>query len=580
MKSYIFDEKLPLGKIGDFFSIYREICKNNQFLPFLVVSLSIVSGLLEGIGILTLTPVFELVLVNNGGETSEISSYFTSFFNSLGIPLTSGWILSSVVLVFAAKSAMVFGAAVLVAKVQANLTDKFRLRLVRALMRAKWSFFLKQSVGESTNSVVNEANKAAVIFKDISELIAAVLKILFLCVVSVVVSWQATVFAIVGGVVLWVILMRLVHLSKVAAAQNVGSTKSLSSNVTDGLALMKAFKAMGTEGSLFQILHEDLSNIRKSQYMTAVSQQAVINAREPFAVMLIVLLLGASSLYLGISSAIVLTILALFYRLFNELGKLQTVYQLGIARVTVYRLYKSAVERAEQYQESDHGHDCKGLNRDISLNNIGYLVDDREILSLVDMKLPRGALTLLTGQSGSGKSTIADTICGLREPDFGEVCIDGIPLKNISQKSWRQSIGYVPQDPIMLNASIADNVSLLDDTVGEDKLEAALRRAGAWEFVSCLPEGLKTSVGSGGQRFSGGQRQRLAIARALVRNPDLLVLDEATSGLDAVTTAEIFDTLCGLKKNMAIFAISHQTEMADIADIVYKIEGNKVLRVK
>jgi len=198
------------------------------------------------------------------------------------------------------------------------------------------------------------------------------------------------------------------------------------------------------------------------------------------------------------------------------------------------------------------------------------------VLREVSLEAPVGQLTTVIGPSGAGKTSILDLIIGLVRPQRGEVWIDDTPLQLIDVKAWRASVGYVTQETFLLHENVLLNVTLGDPALTLADVERALREAGAWEFVSALPQGMETPVGERGSRISGGQRQRIAIARALVRRPQLLILDEATASLDPDSEAAIRETVKALSGTMTIIAISHQPALLEVADRVYRLETGKV----
>ncbi len=153
--------------------------------------------------------------------------------------------------------------------------------------------------------------------------------------------------------------------------------------------------------------------------------------------------------------------------------------------------------------------------------------------------------------------------------------MDGTPLEELDLQAWRRMIGYVPQEMLLLNDNIRTNVTLGED-LDEAAVEAALRKAGAWEFVSQIPEGLDTLIGERGARLSGGQRQRISIARALVHGAKLLILDEATTALDPKTEAAFWDSVLQLRGDTTILAISHQPRLISVADRIYRVDGGEV----
>ena len=194
--------------------------------------------------------------------------------------------------------------------------------------------------------------------------------------------------------------------------------------------------------------------------------------------------------------------------------------------------------------------------------------------------IPAGSFTAIMGPSGAGKTAIADLLTGLLRPQQGQIWIDDIPLDQVDLWEWRRTIGYVPQEPFLLHDTALWNVTLGDPELSEADAEAALRAAGAWEFVTELPQGMHSSVGERGTALSGGQRQRIAIARALAHRPKLLILDEVTSALDPENEAAIRRTLQGFRGRLTILAISHQPAVVEAADRIYRIQNGEVSLVR
>ena len=185
--------------------------------------------------------------------------------------------------------------------------------------------------------------------------------------------------------------------------------------------------------------------------------------------------------------------------------------------------------------------------------------------------MPAGGITVIVGPSGAGKTTVIDLVTALLRPQEGEVWIDELPLQRVDWRAWRRMIGYVPQDTVLLHDTVRNNVTLGDPELTAADAEAALRAAGSGASCPTLPEGLDTIVGERGGKLSGGQRQRVALARALAHKPRVLILDEATSALDPETEAAICRTLEGLRGELTIVAISHQSPLVDVADRVYRM---------
>lgn len=190
----------------------------------------------------------------------------------------------------------------------------------------------------------------------------------------------------------------------------------------------------------------------------------------------------------------------------------------------------------------------------------------------LNAEIPAGSITAILGPSGAGKTTLVDLIAGLVTPSRGEVLIDGTPLSDLDIHQWRQEIGYVPQEMLLLHDSVRVNVTLGDPSLDDADVERALRDARVWDVVSQLPGGMNASVGERGSRLSGGQRQRIAIARALVHRPCLLILDEATASLDSVSENAVWEAVAALRGKTTVVAVSHRLSVTTFADLIYRLE--------
>jgi ATP-binding cassette, subfamily C, bacterial len=225
-------------------------------------------------------------------------------------------------------------------------------------------------------------------------------------------------------------------------------------------------------------------------------------------------------------------------------------------------------------REAPFGNVRPSLDKAIRLEGIGFAFGKRTLLSGLEIEVPAGQITTLVGRSGIGKSTIVDLVVGLQQPSVGRVTVDDVDLATIDLAAWRRAIGYVPQEVVLLHDSLRRNVVFGTPDTSPAAVAAAMEAAGASGFLADLPDGLDSSVGERGALLSGGQRQCIAIARALLLNPRLLILDEATTGLDPSTEAEICTRIRDLcrSRGLTVLAISHQPGWRRVADRVYRIE--------
>lgn len=234
------------------------------------------------------------------------------------------------------------------------------------------------------------------------------------------------------------------------------------------------------------------------------------------------------------------------------------------------------------YNDSVSRHnEVPNFSREISFQSVSYRYQNSnvDVLSNLNLNIRKNTSIGIVGASGSGKSTTVDLLLGLLKPRMGKILVDGIDI-DIDKKRWHDQIGYIPQTISMLDDTIKANIAFAvdEEKVDEEKIWQVLKDASLDEFVKELPEGLDTKIGERGVRISGGQRQRIGIARALYRDPKILIFDEATSALDGKTEGEIMNSIYGLNKDKTLIIIAHRVSTLDRCDCVYKVEKGKITR--
>ena len=217
------------------------------------------------------------------------------------------------------------------------------------------------------------------------------------------------------------------------------------------------------------------------------------------------------------------------------------------------------------------------FEEDISLENISFKYENDSVLKNFSLTVPKGQTVALVGQSGSGKSTIANLVTRFYDVNEGSIKIDGTDLKDISKKSLRNLMGLVTQDSILFNNTVRNNISMGKDSASDSEIVEAAKIANAHEFIMDLPEGYDTNIGDSGNKLSGGQKQRLSIARAVLKNPPIMILDEATSALDTESERLVQDALEKMMRNRTSIVIAHRLSTIQKADKIIVLQKGKIV---
>ena len=545
-----------------------------------MVALLVLAGLAEGIGLLGLLPLLELTM--NVDDGSALAQSVAGSLRQLGAEPTLGVLLGLIFAAMATKGLLLWFAMREVGYTLAEVSAALRRRLVRALMAARYGFFRNHSAGHITNAASTEARRAAWAYKDACLAFADSVQGLIYITVIVLVSWQMALVAPVVGAVLWLLLRGLVQMSRRAGDRRTVAMKQFIGRLTALLPNIKPVKAMGREHDLIGLIAEDIAAYKRAERKAVIAVESMTAFREPIIVLMMVLGLFTALTYGSLSFSVVLALAILFYRLLMIVGRVQGHYQAVAHGESAFWSLQDQIDAAEAAAEPRHDADHRQLPPPLSeglvLDGVtfGY-TPATTILRDVSVTIPAGRLVTLTGPSGAGKTTLTDLLTGLIRPRAGAVTVDGVDLADIDLRAWRQRIGYVPQELLLFHESIAYNVTLGDTSLTEADVERVLREAGAWDFVAAHPDGLARVIGERGSKVSGGQGQRLMLARALVHRPRLLILDEATTGLDPATEAAVCRTLLDLRRDLTILAISHQPALQNAADLVLEARGGRVV---
>jgi ATP-binding cassette, subfamily C, bacterial CydD len=341
-------------------------------------------------------------------------------------------------------------------------------------------------------------------------------------------------------------------------------------DAVEGLTTLKLFGASRAEAAAVADLSDTYRRATMAVLRVAFLSSLVLEFFATVSIAMVAVYIGFR-LYYGemrlLPGLAVLMIAPEFYRVLRALG---TQYHARMEAVAAAESILALLETPPPPAPAGT-RDLPGPVRAVRFEQVWFGHGAAPILRGVDLALARGRCVAIVGASGAGKTTLADLLLGFLSPGSGRITVDGLDLADIRPESWRARIAWLPQRPVLFHGTIRDNIRLGRPDADADALRQAVARAGAAELIAGLPQGYDTVVGDRGQGLSGGEIQRIALARAFLRGADLLVLDEPATGLDAANAALIADSVRALRADCAVLVIAHDTLSVRGADAVFRL---------
>jgi len=548
--------------------------------PLLIISnviLLIIVGILDAASIITVTPVVDLVMHPDGNNLSTVTIKITAILKNVGIPTT----LLSLMIVFIVFN--ILRSVFFVLSKYFILTT--RLKVVREMMlgafedffNSQWYFFSSNSQGTLINTFTREIARVAEAFSLMAGFFANVVQITFYFAVPFYLTWKVSTVSLISALICVTPFFLLGRLSYNLGIKITNTANQLTAVIVESLSSAKVILGFGNQNISIAKLSKAFDRHYKASLVASTLEQSIPIMYFPLGlVCLVSTLLFSRAIGVPLSETVAV--------LYSLMKSVPLIGELSRARNSLENFYpsyeqiKRLRENAKQLKQITGSRIFEGIANGIIFENVSFAYPGcKNVLNHINAKIPKGKMIAFVGESGAGKSTLIDMLMGFHEPSTGKVKIDNIPIENFDISSLRHKIGYVPQEELLFNASIRDNLLWSNNEASEIDIINACKLARAHEFIQNCSNGYDTIVGDRGVRLSGGEIQRIALARAILRKPELLILDEATSSLDSNSEQLIQQSIETIAKYTTIVVIAHRLSTIKNADYVYILSNGTIV---
>ncbi|MGJ8666294.1 MAG: ABC transporter ATP-binding protein [Patiriisocius sp.] len=519
-------------------------------------------------------------------DAKEYAENYLNFFvtqkEAQGVEDVLIFMVGLVIVMFLLKNLFGYFAMYFISFLRNGVIKDLRNDLYDKTVDLPVSFYSEKRKGDTIARITNDVLEIQNSFLSILELIVREpLMILFAIGAMLLISAKLTLFVFIfipiSGVVISIISKSLKkHSDKVQQEQGV--FLSILEETLGGLKIIKGFNAERIFSSKFR---DSTTRLFRSSNTLLNRQNLASPTSEFLGIVTIAILLWYGGQMVLVENTLepeaFLVYMALAYQILTPakaISKANSSIKRGNAAA---ERVLEILETESSIKDKPNAIAKEGFNNDVHIDNISFKYEDEWVLRNFSLKVPKGHTVALVGQSGSGKSTIANLVTRFYDVNKGQILIDGHDIKDITQNSLRGLLGLVTQDSILFNDTIAQNLRIGKENATKEEIIEALKIANAWEFVKDLPLGIETNIGDSGNKLSGGQKQRLSIARAVLKNPPIMILDEATSALDTESERLVQVALENMMKNRTSIVIAHRLSTIQSADAIVVLNKGEIV---
>ena len=580
-----------MKKYARVFKYIRQF-KSEAFLYILFIVLSIVFSLFS-LGVLF--PFLEMIFngdkPGNSGFTGSsnnpvviyIRDVLRNSIDTRGKASTLALICVLIVVSVFLKNLFLYLAYYVLNPLKNKIVNRLRNELYEKILHLPIGFFTEKKKGDVISRMTNDVGEVeASVIGTLEGWVRDPLTIIITLLVLLFMSYQLTLFVLVCIPVVGFVIGRITRSLK-KQSQDVAVYYSESVSILDetlsGLRVIKAFNSEGLLKSRFFNNNSEMLNVKNR---IGYRRDLASPMSEFLGVMIFaaILYFGGRlvlSAQFGLTGSLLLTYLGTFYNMINPTKSLSTSFSnmrkgsAAIGRIEEILMTESTID------DNEAGKKLEQFTNSIELRNVSFAYNGVTVLHDINLTIEKGKTIALVGSSGAGKSTLADLVPRFHDVTVGELLIDGINIKNYSLRSVREQISIVTQEPILFNDTIKNNIRLGKQDASEEEVADAARVANAYHFITTKEAAFNTNIGDRGSKLSGGERQRLTIARAVIKNPPILILDEATSSLDTESERLVQDAINKMMQNRTSIVIAHRLSTIRHADEIIVLQKGSIV---
>jgi len=539
-----------------------------------------VVGTLDGFGIAMVLPLLQMIDGTNEFDPEVLGNmrFITDFIASIGFTLNVKTILLAMLVFFFLKGLARLGDLYYRVRLRFFFMKKLRFENVEMLKGFSFKYFVLSDSGRIQNTLSGEVARIVSSYTNYFNMMHNVMLVAVYFFLAAIANLQLALIVAVGGLVVNVAYRTFFKKSKQHSKEITTHGHGYQGLLIQMVAFFKYLKSTASIDQFGERLKVKVEEIEKSNRKIGFLNSFIEASREPMIMLLVTAIIFIQVLMFGQGLGPIILALVLLYRALNSFMFVQVQWNLFLSGAGAIDNMNEFVDEMSANQETYAKSELQNFNERITLENVTFSYADEPVLDQINLEIKKNETVAFVGESGSGKTTLVNLLSGLLFPDSGSIKVDGIDLAEIDIRTFQKRIGYITQEPVIFSDTIFNNVTFWSarNPENEKKFWRALQEASIDDFVRSLPLGMNAPLGSNGILVSGGQKQRLSIARELYKKADIIIMDEATSALDSETEKTIQENIDMLKGSYTFFIVAHRLSTVRNADKIVLMKHGRI----